>query len=269
MTAIYVWLIYTPKSFLACAKALSELALQMNPAGCDLFCRGATAQTYDFMVSVGYVEAANSYAGAPRGLLVMHPVRAMHSSSNVTLAHSISDLMQVIAIRAATYMHEQECPYDEEFDGNDFCAAHLIGYIDGEPAGCIRVRFFSGFVKFERLAVRHEYRQSKMAFRLVRAAMRYAADKGFSYVYGHARCDLVRFWETFGFRRIEGRPDFQFSDVSYVEMAGEIRPSQTPLSLDDHPLRLIRPEGAWETPGPLERKTQTERCARISHVFRP
>jgi predicted GNAT family N-acyltransferase len=222
VAAIYVWLIFTPKAFLACAKALSELAMQMVPGGCALFCRGATSQTYDFMVSVGYEEANLSYSQAPKGLLVMHPVRELPSRVRIELARSMSEVMQVVAIRAATYMSEQECPYDEEFDGNDFCAAHLIGYIGGEPAGCIRIRFFGEFVKFERLAVRAEFRTSKLAFRLVREAMRYVSRKGFRHVYGHARFDLVRFWETFGFRALEGGRDFSFSDVPYVEMHGPV-----------------------------------------------
>jgi hypothetical protein len=35
-------------------------------------------------------------------------------------------------------------------------------------------------------------------------------------------------------------------------MADDIDPSPTALSLKDDPYRLIRPEGAWHVPGPLE-----------------
>ena len=33
---------------------------------------------------------------------------------SIRVAASLSDLMQVVAIRGAVYMGEQECPYDEE-----------------------------------------------------------------------------------------------------------------------------------------------------------
>lgn len=266
--AIYVWLIYTPKSFIACASALSGIAADLSKDGCDLFCRGATKASYDFMVSIGHHEAALSFPKAPTGLLVMHPVRDIVPSLYVQVAHTITEIMQIIAIRSATYISEQECPFDEEFDGNDFCAAHLIGYINNEPAGCIRVRFFADFVKFERLAVRHEFRQSRLAFRLVREAMRYAARKGYRKVYGHARHDLVSFWKTFGFREIAEREQFSFSDVAYIEMQGAISSNQHALAIGDDPLVLIRPEGAWSVPGPLERAPLADRAQRIEHIFR-
>ena len=65
---------------------------------------------------------------------------------SIRVAASLSDLMQVVAIRGAVYMGEQECPYDEEFDGNDFSSTHLLGYVGNEPAaasdrcGCFAVR---------------------------------------------------------------------------------------------------------------------------------
>src|SRR5207244_3307277 len=76
---------------------------------------------------------------------------------SVRVARTVEDLLKCFSVRAATYMAEQACPFDEEFDGNDFCATHFIGEIAGEPAGCLRVRHFAGFVKIERLAVRQEY----------------------------------------------------------------------------------------------------------------
>ena len=48
-------------------------------------------------------------------------------------------MAKIFSIRAATYLSEQPCLYSEEFDGNDFCASHLIGYVDGDPAGCVRM----------------------------------------------------------------------------------------------------------------------------------
>jgi len=217
--------------------------------------------------------------GAPENLLVAHPIvknagvptpirNVSRPSIEMSLVRTLHEMAQVVAVRAATYMHEQECPFDEEFDGNDFCAAHIIGRIDGEPAGCIRIRYFAGFVKFERLAVRREFRKSKLAFRLVREAMRLAARKGYERVYGHARHDLVKFWMTFGFRPIPGRPTFTFSDVEYVEMEGRITPDANRVAIGDSPLRIIRPEGEWDTPGVLERKADRKRQQRIGASLR-
>jgi hypothetical protein len=95
---------------------------------------------------IGPTEAA---AGSARSL-----ARLSNRQAEVRIARSLDELLMVFTIRASVYMAEQDCPFAEEFDGNDHCATHFIGFIEGEPAGCLRVRFFSDFVKLERLAVR-------------------------------------------------------------------------------------------------------------------
>src|ERR1700755_3692813 len=73
---------------------------------------------------------------------------------SIRIARDPNDLMLVTAIRSAVYLAEQDCPIEEEFDGNDLCAAHFLGYIGNEPAGCLRARFFGQLAKIERLAGR-------------------------------------------------------------------------------------------------------------------
>ena len=272
--AIYVWLTFSPRSFFPTVAGLSAYLNRFAPKGCSLFCTPVDEKTAAFLKKCGYEPAAESFPAAKDRLLVAHPlVRAVpqpvepvnkpEDKIDVSVVRTLHEMAQIISIRAATYMFEQECPFEEEFDGNDFCATHLIGRINGEPAGCIRIRHFADFVKFERLAVRHEFRTSKLAFRLVRAAMKFAAQKGYKRVYGHSRHDLVRFWMTFGFRPIPGRPKFVFSDVEYVEMEGPIRLRAACVSVGDDPLRIIRPEGDWDKPGILERRVDSARLNRI------
>jgi predicted GNAT family N-acyltransferase len=165
----------------------------------------------------------------------------------------MTDLMQVVAIRAAAFLAEQECPYAEEFEGNDFCAMHLIGAIDGEPAACLRVRFFADFAKLERLAVRYEFRRSRLAFDIVRAAIKLCRQKGYTRIYGHAQDRLVPFWSRFGARPMRPHRQLKFSDYSYTEMLLVADADPEALSLESDPYVLIRPEGHWHEPGPLER----------------
>jgi predicted GNAT family N-acyltransferase len=171
----------------------------------------------------------------------------------IRVADSVADLMQVVAIRAAVFLAEQSCPYEEEFDGNDFCALHLIASVRGEPAACLRIRFFADFAKLERLAVRHEFRRSVLAFEIVRAGIRLSRHKGYTRIYGHAQDRLVPFWSRFGARPMRPARPIKFSDYSYVEMLLETEPDPQALSLADDPYVLIRPEGYWDEPGPLER----------------
>jgi predicted GNAT family N-acyltransferase len=265
--ALYMWCVYSPGNFIPAIAAIAAHFAEIAPGGVPLFTSAATAPAARLFASLGFTRAIDYFPNADGDVLVVFRSPAPPTGTDddvqrepntkqktvTRVSRSIDDVMKVFAIRAATYMSEQACPYDEEFDGNDFCAAHIIGEIGGEPAGCIRIRFFAEFVKLERLAVRPQFRKSSLAFRLVRAAIDYARAKGFRHVYGHARADLVPFWARFGFRPIPGRPTFAFSDVMYVEMEGPIAPAEKPIGLRNSPYELIRPEGAWDMPGPLDR----------------
>ncbi len=105
-------------------------------------------------------------------------------------------MMRVMTIRSAVYMAEQECPYDEEFDGNDFSATHLIGYVGNEPAACLRIRYFADFAKIERLGGSARVSKTRLAFQLVRAAIELCRAKGYRKIYGHAQKRLLNFWRA-------------------------------------------------------------------------
>jgi predicted GNAT family N-acyltransferase len=272
--ALYMWCVYSPGNFIPAIAAIAAHFEEIAPGGVPLFTSAATAPAARLFASLGFERAVDYFPLADEDVLVVFrkgpppgggggpggtkapaetDTKAQGKETVTRVSRTIEDVMKVFAIRAATYMNEQSCPYEEEFDGNDFCAAHIIGEIGGEPAGCIRIRFFGGFAKLERLAVRSEFRKSSLAFRLVRAAIDYVRQKGFTHIYGHARADLVPFWSRFGFRPVPGRPTFSFSDVDYVEMEGPIAPAAHPIGLGHSPYELIRPEGAWDRPGPLDR----------------
>lgn len=179
-------------------------------------------------------------------------VRSGKRQSQVKIARNLDELLMVFTIRASVYMAEQDCPFGEEFDGNDHCATHFIGFIDGEPAGCLRVRFFGEFAKIERLAVRKNFRRSTLAFDLVRAGIEFARRKGFTRLYGHSREGLDAFWARFGFKPMPDRETFVFSDYRYTEMVSEVEPARDPISLKSDPMVILRPEGDWDRPGVLE-----------------
>lgn len=265
---IYTWAIFAPAPLVGAIPLVYEKLRAPIYDGVSMYAWAATPDGKRFAETLGFTlgaplkgEFASYLHYYPRGeaLHAAAPTYDNHRGATsqvratVTVARSFEDLTRVISIRSAVYMAEQECPYEEEFDGNDLSATHLIGYIGDEPAGCLRIRYFANFVKMERLAVRHEYRRSKLAFRLVRAGIDLVRRKGYRHVYGHVREDLVRFWEVFGFRLIPGRPPFNFSGVTFLEMGGDLAPDPAALAVGIDPYSLIRPEGRWDEPGILER----------------
>ena len=275
IVALYIWCAFAPGNFIPAITAIAEHFEEIAPEGVPIFTTAANTASARLFRSLGFGCARARFGQSDESLLVVFPhgttaPRVAKSVTTTRVSRTIEDVMKVFSIRAATYMNEQACPYDEEFDGNDFCAAHILGEINGEPAGCIRVRFFGDFVKIERLAVRPEFRSSMLAFRLVRAALDYCRSKGFRKAYGHARHDLVNFWARFGFEAIPGRPTFTFSDVEYVEMHAPVLASNDVMTIGRSPFELIRPEGAWDQPGPLDRSATRghtgERLVRHAHA---
>jgi predicted GNAT family N-acyltransferase len=174
------------------------------------------------------------------------------NSFGIKVVRTLDEFLHVIAIRSAVFISEQTCPFEEEFDGNDFAGNHLVAYQKHEPAACIRVRYFADFAKIERLAVRHEFRNTRVSFLLVWAAIQLVRKKGYRRIYGHAQDRLVKFWSRFGAQPMPNRRPLAFSDFSYTEMLLETSPAPNPISLGSDPYVIIRPEGRWHECGVLD-----------------
>ncbi|SOE17337.1 predicted GNAT family N-acyltransferase [Hoeflea halophila] len=264
--AIYVWASFTPGVLAAGINRVMDRFDSPHYCEADIISTSFTLRGHRAMVRRGFEEGVlhegrllkNFYMipRRPRTLAARQPVYATYDRAlrptGIKVVTGFEDMMRVAAVRSAVYIGEQTCPYDEEFDGNDLAATHLLALVNNEPAGCMRLRFFGDFAKLERLAVRREFRNSRTAFQLVRASVALCKEKGFRRIYGHARQDYLAFWQHFGFKLKENGAPFAFSDHLFVEMVDDIEPSPTALSLKDDPYRLIRPEGAWHVGGPLE-----------------
>jgi predicted GNAT family N-acyltransferase len=174
----------------------------------------------------------------------------------VRVARTMDDLQRISVVRALVYMSEQACPYEEEFDGNDLAGAtHIIAEAGGEPLGCLRLRWFNGFAKVERVCVRDGHRSGKVARALMAEAVEIIRRKGYTRFIGQVQAHLVPYWQRYGFIHRAERGVFIFSDRAYAEMEALYDPHPDALGADSDPLVLDRPEGLWDTPGPLDRST--------------
>lgn len=120
----------------------------------------------------------------------------------VKVATCSDDVITCLLIRAAVFVGEDGCLIHEEADGNDFGSTHVIGYVDGQPAGTMRIRYFGGFAVLERMAVLRQYRKHRygsrgVAWEVGEFAFNFARIKGYTGFYGLARDGLVDFWKRF------------------------------------------------------------------------
>ena len=263
---IYMWCVFAPGPLAAGMALFMERIATPQYTGVNLYSRPNTEIGCRFNEALGLTQGARVGAVKAPHLWVFpreaqkpiydsfDPDAAAAGDIGVTIARNFEDLQRVTTIRSAVYIGEQECPYEEEFDGNDLTATHLLGYVGHEPAGCLRVRDFADFAKIERLAIRAEFRKTRAAFQLVRAAFQLCRRKGYTRIYGHSQKRLVNFWSRFGFRVMEGGRSFVFSDFDYVEIVADVDrdPEAITIGVGIDPYKVIRPEGRWDAPGILE-----------------
>lgn len=172
------------------------------------------------------------------------------------VAATPDDIARVFALRAAVFMTEQSCPYDEEFDGNDYCSTHLLGFVNGEPAAVLRLRFFAEFAHLGRLAVMPKFRRTLIPKVLIEKAIEICRRKGYRTLYGQSQKRLVTFWAKFGFKPMRKNAKLVFSDHEYVEIEAELPPHSDAITTASDPYVIIRPEGEWDKPGVLDRSSQ-------------
>ena len=266
---IYVWGLHARGILAAGVSLVFDKISTPRYIGADLYARPATADGQRFLEALGFQPGARVSGIVSTNLYVFRRSRVRRPKKSplydsyendltsgqvsVTVARTLEDIMRVTTIRSAVYMAEQECPYEEEFDGNDFSATHLIGYVGTEPAACLRVRYFADFAKVERLAVRREFRKTRLAFQISKAAIELCRAKGYRKIYAHAQKRLMNFFDRLGFRPLENGREFVFSDFDYLELVLDLAPNPQAIALGADPYVMIRPEGRWHVPGILER----------------
>lgn len=268
---IYIWAVYAPGTLAPAVALIFEMLSKPPYDGVTLYSHVTTAEGGPFTETIGFkkapiingVSAPHLYAyerpqQRPSNLPLYDSYQPglPPKTISVSVAREFNDLLRVASIRGAVYIGEQECPYDEEFDGNDLTATHLLGYVGEEPAGCVRLRFFADFAKIERLAVRKEFRRTVLSFQLVRAAIELCRAKGYRRFYGHAQKRLLSFWARFGAKPLPGGKEFAFSDFDYIEVVGDFAPVPGAIAIGTDPYVMIRPEGRWHEPGVLERSAK-------------
>jgi len=199
-------------------------------------------------------------------MAVKRPVSRADNGLSVVVARTLDDLMRVTVVRSLVYMGAQACPFEEEFDGNDFAGAtHLVLLKHGEPVGVVRMRWFADFAKLERLAIRAEFRGGCGLMLLSKAAFSLAERKGYHRLMGHAQARLVPYWTRYFHGRVRpGRRPFSFSDYEYVEMEFDLQPPPDAITIDSDPLVLLRPEGEWDRPGVLDRSAARSASQHVS-----
>ena len=113
---------------------------------------------------------------------------------------STNEFNKCFTVRAIVFMDEQDCPYEEEFDGLDDSAMHVLGEENGEPFACGRIRFIDDSAKLERLAIRRAWRGKGLGNNLLLCMIELAKNEGYRKFKLHAQCAAEGFYRKHGFK---------------------------------------------------------------------
>ena len=175
------------------------------------------------------------------------------SKISVTVARTLDHVVMAMTLRGVTYLGEQNAPYAEEYDGNDLCASHLLAYADGQAIATLRLRWFAGFGKVERVCVLPAYRGTCVVKVMLAAAFELGARKGFRRMTAQIQARLWPLWSrTLNCNLLKDRPAVVFSDYEYYEIEIPLAAHPEAIRYNSDPYQVIRPEGAWDEPGVLD-----------------
>ena len=121
------------------------------------------------------------------------------SSLSFKIVSSLDELAMALFVRGCVFVEEMEFPYEEEFDGTDSSAFHVLALEDGEPIGTSRVRYLDGAARLERICVRKSYRGQGLGDRLLSYTLSAVDQSGYkrSSVFADGR--LVGWYRNHGF----------------------------------------------------------------------
>jgi hypothetical protein len=175
-----------------------------------------------------------------------------HNGLRIEIVTKLEQFMHVMAIRAICYMEDTTFPADQAFDGNDFQCTHVVVYLQDEPVGAVRIRWFKDFAKIERTAFRPRYRDVNHLRMLAEFVFSHIARKGYSRAITHASPKYARLWRVLLGMKLVDKPAASYFGEDYVELVKDLVVPANAITSSSDVETLFRTEGAWDLRGRYE-----------------
>ncbi len=133
---------------------------------------------------------------------------------------TLEEKEDVLAIRRAVFIGEQNVPEDIEYDDLDKVDAggvlHFICHVDGKAVGAGRLRVLNDSLKVERVAVLKEFRGWGLGKLIVDTILDECAKYPGKPIGGHAQLIAREFYEKLGFRAVG--EVFEEAGIPHIKM---------------------------------------------------
>lgn len=125
--------------------------------------------------------------------------------------NALNDALRLV--RTKVFIEEQG--FENEFDDIDSACTHLLFFVDGSPAGCLRYFKEDGEYHIGRVAVLPEYREHHLGSIMMKNAEDEIRSEGGKRVFVSAQCRVREFYEKNGYKAL--------GDIYYDEFCPHIK----------------------------------------------
>ena len=133
------------------------------------------------------------------------------------------DIANCHALRRTVFIEEQGVSLEDEVDGRDDQALHLLAIADGTPAGTARILLGSDYGKIGRVCVLAAARGEGIGAQLIRAAVeRLRVQPGILEARLGAQTHALGFYERLGFTAFG--PDYMDAGIPHRDMRLRLHP---------------------------------------------
>ncbi len=158
---------------------------------------------------------------------------AGHDRISVVVVDSWEQRLKAVAIQAAVYLGEWQGEYRDHFTQHDFNATYLLAHVGDQPAGIIRVRWFAGFARLERLTILQRFRSLRVLNALIDTAIALCRKKGYRTISGLVLWNVVPVWRRRGGRICGERRDSEYGTIVPMTLTLPPAASETDAFGDD------------------------------------
>jgi putative N-acetyltransferase (TIGR04045 family) len=146
------------------------------------------------------------------------------SQVDIRWARDEAERAGALGVRREVFCREQGVPLEEEVDGLDGDALHLVALTDcdGRVVGTLRLLFAAGGAKVGRVAVEREWRRRGIAAAMLQAAVEAAGERGCHEARLAAQTNAVALYEQAGFA-VCSEP-FEQAGIEHVWMRRGLAP---------------------------------------------
>lgn len=169
----------------------------------------------------------------------------MNEAIDIKIVGTETEFSQAMGVRRSVFIEECKIPEGLEFDGNDYSSTHVVALYQGKAVGTMRIRYFNGFVKFERMCVLPEFRKTDISEHIMRRGSEFVAMKGFDKVYGVCKLELLKRWQEDGFVKIPAAEPVNQNGMTLIPICRTLQRPKNYITMQTPAEVLNAKEGEW------------------------